>query len=114
MKKLTCQQRINQEWTNLRKDLAKIVKKGDYEELNHYALCLDLIEAGTYEDQREDYIRLQFSYGGPSDELRFYKNGDIEYWFLDWFDGASINVSGDKVAQAIRDYCLSVVDFPKA
>jgi len=61
--------------------------------LPDYALCLDYVAAGTFTGQREGYFRYQLSWGGPSDEFRFYVNPDfschrIEYWFLDWFDGA--------------------------
>ena len=72
-------------------------------------MCLDFVEAGTFREQREDYVRYQFSWGGPSDELRFYKNGDIEYWFLDWFDGACINVTDDNTAIDIRDFLSGII-----
>ena len=42
-----------------------------------------------------EYYRIQFSWGGPSDELRIYHDR-VEYWFLDWFDGASIDVTRDR------------------
>ena len=37
------------------------------------------------------------SWGGPSDEFRIYTDYDkninyIEYWYMDWFDGAEIQV----------------------
>ena len=65
-----------------------------------YGLAFDYVAPGTFTDQRTGYWRYQMSYGGPSDELRFYgahtdrQPARIEYWFLDWFDGASIDVSG--------------------
>ncbi len=73
--------------------------------LDEYALCFDYVAPNTFDDQPEGYFRYQISYGGPSEEFRIYANkGDahswtiyrIEYWFLDWFDGAHINlVQGD-------------------
>jgi hypothetical protein len=39
------------------------------------------------------YTCYQFSWGGPSDEVRVYEDGTAEYWFLDWFDGASKKLS---------------------
>ena len=49
-----------------------------------------------------------FSGGGPSDELQFYVTPDLkfryaEYRYKDWFDGASIRLTGDdaKLAQNI-------------
>lgn len=63
--------------------------------LNEYGLSIDLVETGTFKDQREDYIRYQISWGGPAEEFRIYKNGDVEFWFLDWFDGAHVDVTGE-------------------
>jgi hypothetical protein len=53
-----------------------------------------------FEGQRNAYFRWQLSWGGPSDEFRFYANPDIsihriEYWFLDWFDGAYRTLEGN-------------------
>ena len=73
--------------------------------LYDYGLSFDYVEPGTFEGQREGYFRYQLSYGGPSDEFRFYADKThnswslyrVEYWFLDWFDGASITLSGEKL-----------------
>src|SRR3990167_3824925 len=70
--------------------------------LYEYGLAIDLVEAGTFEGQKADYIRYQLSWGGPSEEFRIYKNGDVEFWFLDWFDGAKVDVLG-KDAWLIKD-----------
>jgi hypothetical protein len=48
-------------------------------------------------DQLEGYWRWQFSWGGPSDELRAYVNElkeihRLEYWFMDWMDGAKLEL----------------------
>ena len=69
--------------------------------LNEYGLCIDLVKAGTWKKQREDYVRYQLSYGGPSEEFRIYRNGEVEFWYLDWFDGAPIDVTG-KDAETIK------------
>jgi hypothetical protein len=68
-----------------------------------YGLSFDYVEAGTFEDQEEGYFRYQLSWGGPSDEFRFFVGPDfapyrIEYWYLDWFDGASRRLHGDALA----------------
>ncbi len=63
--------------------------------LNDYGLDFSLIEAGTFEDQRADYYRYQISWGGPSSEFRYYKNGDIVFHFMDWFDGAHRDLVGN-------------------
>ena len=77
----------------------------EYQELNQYedffdyvnqsGLCFDRVEAGTFKDQRAGYWRWQLSWGGPSEEFRLFDNGDLEYWYLDWFDGASVQVKDE-------------------
>lgn len=62
--------------------------------LYEYGLSIDRVEAGTFEGQRASYWRYQLSWGGPSEEFRMYDNGDIEFWYLDWFDGACVDVTG--------------------
>ena len=50
-------------------------------------LCTDYVEPGTFGNNK-GYLRYQFSWGGPSDEVRVYDSGRAEYWFMDWYDGA--------------------------
>jgi len=68
-------------------------------------LCFDYVEPETFNDQREGYWRWQLSWGGPSDEFRIYINPDksvhrIEYWYLDWFDGAHVTLSPEDHSDA--------------
>lgn len=68
--------------------------------LNEYGLSFDYVAPGTFRDQRRGYWRYQLSWGGPSDEFRFYcderkQPTRIEYWFMDWFDGAKISIKPD-------------------
>lgn len=77
--------------------------------LNEYGLCIDKVEAGTFKGQREDYIIYQLSWGGPSEEFRIYKNGDVEFWFLDWWEGACVQVYGED-ADIIKEI-VSFVEF---
>ena len=76
------------------------------EELGHiyeYGLCFDYVPPKTFTDQNEGYFRYQLSTGGPGDEFRIYAQKRvwhwsvyrIEYWFLDWFDGASVDLGLD-------------------
>lgn len=73
----------------------------DVEDLGNiyeYGLCFDYVAPNTFNDQKVAYFRYQLSWGGPSDEFRFYVNPDlsvydIEYWFLDWNDGAFRNLA---------------------
>jgi len=72
----------------------------DYGSLNEYGLSFDY----CYPDKKDaGYFRYQLSWGGPSDEFRIYANQvkygwkvyRIEYWFMDWFDGASKTLHGE-------------------
>lgn len=68
---------------------------------NEHGLGFDYVAPGTFGDQREGYWRYQISWGGPSDEFRFYASDPndrpyrIEYWFLDWFDGEGRALTGE-------------------
>lgn len=64
--------------------------------LNEYGLCIDQVPRGTFEGQKEGYWRYQLSWGGPSEEFRWYRSdgGRVEFWYLDWYDGASVDVTG--------------------
>jgi hypothetical protein len=58
-----------------------------------FGVSFDYVRPGTFGGQDEGYFRYQLSWGGPSDEFRFFVNPDfschrVEYWFMDWFDGA--------------------------
>lgn len=69
---------------------------------NDYGLCLDYVSPGTFNNRR-GYLRYQLSWGGPSDEFRFYLDENlnptrIEYWFMDWFGGAKIILKGKTLA----------------
>ena len=90
----TCAERVAEEWKDRQKDL----KDPEYD-----ALCIDYVAPHTWENQKEGYWRWQFSWGGPSDELRGYVNEHkelhrLEYWYLDWGDGASILLDQDYTA----------------
>ena len=68
------------------------------------ALGFDFVPAYTFEDQEEHYFRWQLSWGGPSDEFRVYTDNQnniktIEYWYMDWFDGASVDCTHNETIQ---------------
>jgi len=76
---------------------------------HEYGLSFDYVAPGTFADQDQGYFRYQISWGGPSDEFRFYVNPDlscyhVEYWFLDWFDGAHRDLTGDDKALMMEVY----------
>ena len=72
----------------------------DIGSLNEYGLSFDYVSPRTFDDdQKEGYFRYQISWGGPSDEFRFYVGPGyelykIEYRYMDWFDGASYTPGG--------------------
>jgi hypothetical protein len=67
-----------------------------------YGLHFDYVE--IYGKKKNDYFRYQLSYGGPSDELRFYADGDIDYVFLDWFTGVGFSVTGEDWAEWLENW----------
>ncbi|MCP4585348.1 hypothetical protein [Pseudoalteromonas sp.] len=77
--------------------------------MHEYGLSFDYVEADE-EEGTEDYFRFQMSWGGPSDELRFYKNGLIEYVYLDWFCGIGFDVSNEDWAVFTREYFIEDID----
>ena len=63
--------------------------------LSEYGLSFDYVEPNTFNDQPYGYWRYLLSWGGPSDEFRLYGGGLIVYHFMDWFDGAELDVTDD-------------------
>ena len=79
--------------------------------ISEYGLCFDKVEPNTFQDQKLGYWRWQLSWGGPSDEFRIFVDEDkniykIEYWYLDWGDGASIIVKDSLIYHIIEYYLL--------
>jgi len=110
MKDKTCKDRIDQHLKERIEDLTKLWEmyrenpEANDEELgnfNEYGLCFDYVAPRTFERQQRGYFRYQLSWGGPSDEFRFFCDENlnptrIEYWFMDWFDGAKKILEGTK------------------
>ena len=90
----TCQQLVQEQFEGRLEDL----KVTDPDDENYTeGLCFDYVEPETFNDQLEGYWRWQLSWGGPGDEFRIYINPDksvhrIEYWYLDWWDGAHVTL----------------------
>lgn len=70
---------------------------------NEYGISFGYVELGTFDDQEEDYFRYQFSWGGPSEELRLYKDGTIVFAYMDWFCGVGFDVTGEYWAEWVRE-----------
>ncbi len=72
---------------------------------DEYSLSFDYCGIDEEDDDQEsDYFRFQMSWGGPSDELRFYENGAIEYVYLDWFVGIGFDVTKEEGAQFVKEW----------
>jgi len=106
-KEKSCADRVQERWHSRRDELEKFDANG-WDMFHEYGLDFSYVEPDTFDNQPKGYHRFQISWGGPSDELRFYTRGEsldneesiidkVEYWFLDWFDEASIDVSKEEV-----------------
>ena len=105
-----CKNRVHEHLTSRINDLRRLWAaecKGvesveDLGNIYEYGLSFDYVAPETFgKDQRRGYFRYQISWGGPSDEFRFYTDERlqperIEYWFLDWFDGAKVILHGGR------------------
>ena len=103
---------IRKLWNLYREDCE--ARTNDGENWNEYGLAWDYLPPGTFTDQKRGYFRYQLSYGGPSEEFRFYVDERLqitrcEFWYLDWFDGAKINVTG-KGLDLLREIWDDLVD----
>ena len=78
-------------------------KFGEIGSINDYGLCFDFVEPGTFDDQPKGYHRYQMSWGGPSDEIRFYSNR-TEYVFMDWFVGVGFDVTNESWINYLKEY----------
>ena len=105
-KQLTCTERVEAA-KNSRIAALKAFMELDNEEtsgeweIGYYGLSWDYVEPDTFEDQPNGYYRYQISWGGPSEEIRYHDDGIVEFWFLDWFDGACVQLTGDDLAVAL-------------
>ena len=117
----TCQERVKEQCRGRIEDLEKLWKAyQEGEEDRHseelgcfceYGLSFDYVAPDTFHDQDTGYFRYQLSWGGPSEEFRFYGAGYsppniIEFWLLDWNDGACEVLTGDD-----RRLLLEIFEF---
>ena len=102
MSQPTCKQRWLKNKNSVISDLRKLWSlycrdpdstHHDLGNFQEYGLSFDYVDPKTFKDQGEGYWRYQISWGGPSEEFRFFSSGPrydpyrVEYWFLDWWDG---------------------------
>jgi len=75
-----------------------------------YGLSVDYVAPGTFDKQKEGYLRYQISYGGPSEEIRFYFTPNareaykIEFVYLDWGVGVGFDVTNEDWARWLFDW----------
>ena len=127
MTEKTCKERVKGHLDGRIEDLRKLMKAyhedpdkslDDLGNMYEYGLCFDYVAPKTFEDQEQGYFRYQLSWGGPGDEFRFYCGPEfiphlIEYWFLDWYDGASIILGGITGTKKEKALLLEVFDWFK-
>lgn len=100
-KQPTCEERVEGHLDSRINDIKQLMDamfKGDEEVVDlgnmyEYGLSFDYVAGDTKYNDGPGYFRYQISWGGPADEFRFFTDPDmylhkIEYWFLDWWDGA--------------------------
>lgn len=132
-KKDTCAKRIDPTWKRIKKDLLQMIQSDNYEGIDEYILGIDTVEAEATTSpkglhlQHAPYGRVQFCAGGPTEELRFYENktlttGTVEFALLDWFDGATLDLSASTnkednfLAEVLWDYFseFQISGWPKS
>ena len=104
----TCKDLVRKAYQSRMKDISRVwslhrrdpdacdSELGTWEE---YGLSFDYVPKDTFTGQKRGYFRYQLSWGGPSEEFRFYVDETldiekVEFWYLDWFDGAKVVVGG--------------------
>ena len=115
-----CEDRIDEELRGRIEDFSQAMKSADHNDgkvinedgysyedmvewINAYALSFG-------DDPTFRAKRLELSWGGPQDYFLFFDNGDIEYHFLDWFDGAKRRLDGADYT-LMREFYDEVLNF---
>jgi len=106
----TCEDRIDAALISRAEDFTEMWDTLDWERLDEYGLGHDRVvhdllymSKEARQEYEGDYIRYQISWGGPSEEIRFYPH-KIEFVFADWFDQARRDITNLEWAQWIKDY----------
>jgi hypothetical protein len=66
----------------------------EYGEFHNYGLSFQFVPATK---DKEGYFCYLLSWGGPSEELRFFYDGRISFVYKEWFTCETISVSADPV-----------------
>jgi len=124
---LKCKDKVKPAFKSRLKDIKKLYKlyqkdceayDSDLGNLNEYGLSFEFVD--NSEDGKTSYFRYAISYGGPSEEFRIYMDVayqiyKIEFWYLDWFDGAKVTFRKGKVFNWLKEFfcetfCLHASD----
>lgn len=92
----------NDNFSMLSSFLQDDIREQYQERFDQYGLSFDYVELDK--NTELDYFCYQLSYGGPSDEIRFYDNGAIVYAYFDWFCGVGFNVTREEVFKQLREW----------
>ena len=105
MSQPTCADLVSTQWDKTREALQAFqnddLTNEEGNTLGEYGLDFSFVEPDTFDDQPVGYWRYQISWGGPADEIRYHLDADrshglkVEYWYLNWFDGASTHLKDD-------------------
>ena len=101
-KQKTCAELISARYVDRLDQFKKGLKSKDpMNWLGESVLGFDYVKPETFNNQEQGYWRMQISWGGPSDEVRWYTNNGINfskttYAYLDWFDGDEIEIDNEK------------------
>ena len=115
-KQKTCAELISARYVDRLKQFKKGLKNKDpMRWLVDSVLGFDYVKPETFNDQEQGYWRMQISWGGPSDEIRWYTNDGIDfskttYAYLDWFDGEEIEIDNkvwDEIQGTLPQHCES-------
>ncbi len=116
----TCKGRVADAFASRMADLRKLWQAGygvEVEKLGRledYGLCIDKVEPDAA-GKHPGYWRYQLSWGGPSEEFRYFDQdgGRVEFWLLDWWDGAALPLKGrdaEVIKSIIEPVRLSLTD----
>lgn len=94
--------------------LRSVIEK--YEEVGGfdiYGLGFNFVEAKTFGNQNQGYYRFQLSFGGPTEEIRFFVDNTIEFVYLDWGCGIGFDISSEHWAEQLKNYFeeIEVINF---
>lgn len=112
-KQATCAERIEDHLKGRLEDMAVIVKAeqdadGEYSEDNR-----EEYEQGILSIDKISRYDVCLSTGGPADGFRLdFQDGEIiraEYYFQDWYDGATRTLEGDKF-RAVADMFTPLIE----